>query len=392
MAKILYLLRYYPINGGTESVTIKLANEFISQNHEVGIFYLFDKTMDSLPFIDSKIKIFKSHSIPENFLKTDFNDIAELSRVIFEFNPELIINQTFDAHFVKKVCGEKIKLITCQHNQIFLPAILNDNSTFQKVLFKFLPKKIACKIISLKQQIKRNAKIKSDYIFSDRYVLLSERFENDLRKAIGFSYDKKKVESINNPAFFDKWLSESDYEKKENIVLFVGRISEQKRVDLILQIWREITSTVIRENWHLVVVGNGELYTKMQSFSAKIKCQNVEFIGRCNPLEYYEKAKIFLMTSGYEGWGMTLVEAQMNGCVPIVMDSFASVNDIITNNKNGLLIENNNIKKYSDALKKCIENPAELKKMAMEGIETSKKFNIKNIALKWNVVMKDVLK
>lgn len=43
------------------------------------------------------------------------------------------------------------------------------------------------------------------------------------------------------------------------------------------------------------------------------------------------------MTSAFEGFGMTLVEAQQYGVVPIVMDSYKSLHDIIKNDETASL-------------------------------------------------------
>jgi glycosyltransferase involved in cell wall biosynthesis len=51
------------------------------------------------------------------------------------------------------------------------------------------------------------------------------------------------------------------------------------------------------------------------------------------------------MTSAYEGWGLTLTEAQQMGVVPIAFDSFGAVYDIIENEYNGLIIPNSTDKK-----------------------------------------------
>ena len=48
--------------------------------------------------------------------------------------------------------------------------------------------------------------------------------------------------------------------------------------------------------------------------------------GQKNPEPYYNEASIFMMTSSFEGWGLTLTEAQQYGCVPLAFHSFASLN------------------------------------------------------------------
>ena len=77
-------------------------------------------------------------------------------------------------------------------------------------------------------------------------------------------------------------------------------------------------------------------------------------VRRKNPLRYYEHASIFMMTSAYEGWGMTVIEAMQNGVVPIVFNSYSAVYDILTDEEDGIIIENNDIKNYADKVS-CID-------------------------------------
>jgi glycosyltransferase involved in cell wall biosynthesis len=62
--------------------------------------------------------------------------------------------------------------------------------------------------------------------------------------------------------------------------------------------------------------------------------KRVNFEGYRNPQPFYKRASIFVMTSANEGFPMTLIEAQQNGCVPVVMNSFSALREIIQNNIN----------------------------------------------------------
>ena len=62
-------------------------------------------------------------------------------------------------------------------------------------------------------------------------------------------------------------------------------------------------------------------------------------VGKQSPQSYYLNSSIFLMTSDYEGWGMTITEAQQFGCIPIVLNTFASLQDLIANGENGFIVD-----------------------------------------------------
>ena len=90
----------------------------------------------------------------------------------------------------------------------------------------------------------------------------------------------------------------------------------------------------------------------------------------------YEKAKILLMTSNYEGTPMVIPEAMAYGTVPIVMNSFAGVNDIIKNGFNGILTKPFSIKDMSNTIQLLINNSNKLEEISNNAISTIK--NIDN--------------
>lgn len=80
-------------------------------------------------------------------------------------------------------------------------------------------------------------------------------------------------------------------------------------------------------------MGDGDDKDLYLELSRRLGLKNISFEGRRNPLDYYRKSAVFLMTSLFEGFGVTLTEAQQMGVVPMAMDSFDAVHDIIVHGK-----------------------------------------------------------
>ena len=119
--------------------------------------------------------------------------------------------------------------------------------------------------------------------------------------------------------------------------------------------------------------------------------KHVTMEGFKNPLPYYQKASIFLMTSAYEGFPMSLIESQQNGVVPIAMDSYSSLHDIIDNGDNGIIVADNDIDGFTKELKRLMQDRGLRKDMAMHGFCSCDRYKIDIIVNKWESIFKKLL-
>ncbi len=98
--------------------------------------------------------------------------------------------------------------------------------------------------------------------------------------------------------------------QKENIVLFLGRISEEKGLRLLLGAWKAIEM----EDWVLVLAGP-DWYGERKVLEEKIKCEsipNVSFTGAADEDlkdKLYREAKIFVLPSPMENFSAVVLEA-----------------------------------------------------------------------------------
>jgi len=184
---------------------------------------------------------------------------------------------------------------------------------------------------------------------------------------------------------------EIDFEKKQKTILFVGRISEyQKRLSLIIEIWKMILSEKKYDDWNLKIVGDGE---DMETLKEKTKnLDRIYFEGKQKSESYFEEASIFIMTSTFEGFGMTLAEAQKYACIPVAMNSFLSLSDIIENEKNGFIIPDGDINAMAEKIQILMTDESLRKEIALNGLESVKKFDIKIIAQKWEKLFNELSK
>jgi len=106
----------------------------------------------------------------------------------------------------------------------------------------------------------------------------------------------------------------------------------------------------------LIIVGNGSEKARLRLKTKNYQLQsNVIFEPWNNDLDsYYQSADLFLLTSNYEGWGMTVIEAANFG-LPIIMTDVGCAGEIIKNEESGIIIGVGDEKALAEAMIKLIK-------------------------------------
>ena len=377
---IAYIMRFWPEYGGGETITAILANEFVKRGHTIHVLYHYWNSITPMPYeLDSRIK--EKQLNTSNYTE---NNVNALGAYLRENKIDVMINQWGDQRLcfeAKKLSGAK--LVTCWHMNLFQErkpiaikskfyCLLAGRHNYQKRSIKF----------QVKEHLEREH-------MSDHYVFLSKSYENEyLRFAKGKS-DATKLDSIPNALTYSFDYDINHYNEKKKEVLFVGRMIEyHKRLSYILKIWKQIEADAQLIEWNLRIVGDGPDLQATINLCHELKLQRVFFEGFKDPQPFYEQASIFMMTSALEGFPMVLGEAQQYAVVPVVMDSFSSLHDIITNGENGVIVENNDINGFVYAMKELMNNNNYRKCIAQRCLFSSKRYTVDKIVDKWEVLFK----
>lgn len=326
-----------------------------------------------------------SYNFYEQFRKIGYNVILTVVGAnyaeLLKNNFDVIICNLMNKHNIKSELPKLFqlkqkydtKLLYCYHNTVGYELLIHT-----KIMQLIKKLKLECIV---KNKIK--AKLKCG-MYADKIVLLSESYIPIYQRFINF-YDNSKFVAIPNSLSFNLNNEDSILNEKRKEVLIVTRFDDkQKRIILALQIWKKIEESKKFGDWILRIVGGGgkdEL--KIKQFAKKQQLKNVIFVGRQKPESYYRTASIFMMTSAFEGFPMTLGEAQQFGAVPIVFNTFSAVFDIIENDQNGIIIENNNLNLYCEELKNLMLNADKREKMAIACLESCQRFSEEKVIAQW---------
>jgi len=374
-----FIYKYFPSVGGVERVMTILANEFIERGHKVTIFS-YCSTIDR-PFYPLNPNVAVCHLPSESKIDNDEN-VVFLLEMICKKEINIIVNHdtTNDSMrlcaAIKSRCDAKI--ITLHHGQIYLPY-----KSIKSIAQRFKrrnPRRLFPLLYYCYDHVRRTVHHRANIGIVDKYVLLSEAFKKD----ISF-YDKNnKSVVIPNPLSFDELFKLEDYNKKEKAVLMVGRLTESdKRFQMALKIWEKIETDLSLQEWRMIIVGDGDARRDIENTIQKRNLKRVKLVGRADSQPYYKNARIYFMTSAFEGFPLVLLEAMQCACVPIVMDSFATVHDLISSGKDGVIVPNNDIDRYVANAKAMMLNEKQLRNMAVRCVEKSSYYRPSRIVEQW---------
>ena len=112
------------------------------------------------------------------------------------------------------------------------------------------------------------------------------------------------------------------------ILLYVGRLDPQKRVDRLLLAIRELNTD--KPRFHLVIVGDGPSRVRLEGMAAEQHvAQHVSFAGWQDEVEpFFAAADVFVMTSDWEGMPNALLEGMAAG-LPVVAYECEGVRELL---------------------------------------------------------------
>lgn len=243
----------------------------------------------------------------------------------------------------------------------------NNCNILKRIFFKYLLKKVdlfSCETEECFEKIKKEGILGID--LSKKITLLKNGFDEDYLKD-----NKIKIKS---------------FEEKENIMITVGRIgTEPKNNEMLLKAIENIEP----KDWKIFLIGpyTDEFYKLYLQFLEQNpeKKEKVMLIGNIDDknilYDYYNRAKVFILTSRWESFGLVLGEALRFGNY-IISTDVGIARDITKNNEIGKLIKSEDELTLKEEIFTVINDKIDLKYKYDLSLELAKGFN-------WNKLVKN---
>ena len=280
------------------------------------------------------------------------NTSAFSTKGILKINKE--VNQCdlfFSPNFIIPY-NVKIRPITMLHDVVFLDMPKINSSYIEYKLKKHL----------MKRCMKKSSHIFTVSNFSlNRIVNYFPKYKNKV------SYCYNGVDKI-----FKDFAKEEPLEK-ENHILYIGNIKENKGIKTLLEAYKLIKD---KTNLSLYIVGDkGSLKTQDKSLDEYFNMDGVKFTGRISDeelLDLERKAKFLVQPSLYEGFGLPPLEAIYLKTKPIISDI-----EVFKEVYGDLDVEFFKVKDYNDLAEKILNTDYNVK---ADFDYINSKFDIKNFA------------
>ena len=342
-------------DGGGMSVYIQQISKYLSENHNVTV--VTGEKADS--FTDKNLE-FISLDMFESELNVEDKEIY-----LQEFKNKLVDSldlNSFDViHAHYWLSGLVAKEIS---NELNIPFIFTSHS-LGIFLDGYNKERVDCEKIVMT---------------STNLVTASSVFETMLI-ADTYKIDDNKIKKI-TPGVDRKIFIPDLSVEKENIILSIGRIQEQKGQLQTIEFLNNFKK--IQNDFKCYFIGgpsgkHGNVY--LHELKQTIKDFNldkhVEFLGdlpQTEIIELFKKAKLLIHTSKFETFGLVAIEANTMG-VPVLTTNNGSLMEIIENNKNGYLSENLIDSNVNNFVNNLFNNATKYEEIHLSCIEKSKKYD-----------------
>ncbi len=348
--------------GGAERVVSTLSNKLL-EAYEVHIIVLTKST----PFysLNKNIKLFNCReqfqpsSNIYHAIKSNISLYKTISSYLKEKKIDLVIGFITSANILAILAARKNK-IPCIISERNFPKKSNTGTQW-RILRKLLYKK------------------------ADFLVVQTDEIKKHFESIININ----KIVILNNPIAPELSDARDNNLKKENIVLNIGRLTEQKAQDLLIKSFANINN----DNWKLLIIGKGN---KQEEYKALIRDNNledkVELLEQTKDIaHYYNKSKIFAFTSIFEGFPNALTEAMHFGLPCVSTDCPTGPSKLINHNLNGYLIPMGDQDQLQIYLTKLMENEDLCKKLGTKAMESVKPYMAESVTQSWIYLFEKLL-
>ena len=199
-------------------------------------------------------------------------------------------------------------------------------------------------------------------------------------------YIHNRIRVIYNPISDSFVCGNALSTEKEDLIVSVGRLSPQKNQTMMIDGFKRVLN--VYPNYRLEIYGDGESrqgileYISSQGLKEKVMLR-----GRSNDIQsVISKAKIFVLTSNYEGMSNALMEAMYVG-LPVISTDLSGARELIINGKNGIIIPIGDVNAFAQETVSLVSDEMKMRELGGKACKIREMIDVNCIVEKWDILI-----
>ncbi|KAA8824949.1 glycosyltransferase family 4 protein [Bifidobacterium reuteri] len=343
-------------SGGTENVSIMIANELAQDNaYEISFISLFEEKPEPFFAIDRRIRREALYPQVTHGIQHYFDTVARLKRAVARLGAQVVIDiDGILDMYALPLKRRGVKVISWEHfNYLQNPLV-----PYRKFTRKWAAHS-ANAIVTLTN--------------ADRQL-----YRNHLNV-------RCPIIVIPNPMHLPE--PAPAYDPKSTTIISSGRLTYQKGFDMLV----DAAATVLPKHpdWQWLILGEGEDRPMLEEEIAKAGIGNQLVLkGRVADMDaYYRKAAFFVLSSRFEGLPMVLLEAKAYQLPIVSFDCLTGPAEIVQNQVNGLLVKDGDIPALASAVESLIQDSAKRERFSSHTLDDASRFDMASIIGQWKTLL-----
>lgn len=391
MAKIAVIISSLYACGGEERVVSLMANEWVKQ-HDVTIFTYENREVEGNNrndyFLSDRIKVERVQNMKDNAFRIFVKLLYRYTGMTSGNMSHKLIKRTF---YPQQLLEEWIKRI----NEGGFDLVIGISGMYTMLLGQ-IKDRISAKVIGWehssyegyfaprKGYIRNQEKLFSECTAKlEACVVLNEDIQSKYKEHLGLD-----TIVIYNPRSF---VSPKKASMEQKCFVTCGRVEAEKGYDDLIKAFHKVYQQ--NKDWKLVIVGGGSLKPGLEKLIEELGLIGVATItGYIHDVsERLLQGSVFVMTSRWEGFPMSITEALEVG-LPVIAYDIPAMQPLVTDGVEGKIVPAFDNDALAQAMLTVAGNQNMRKRMAQAAIKKAESLSSENIAKEWFSLFDRIMK
>ena len=348
--------------GGAERVMSTMANYWAERGWDISLVTLDGVSTDFYPLDPRVTRIGLSATAVSRSVhdawRNNARRIRQLRRAIMEITPHVVICFTFPTTILALIAGRAAGI----------PVIVGERSVPTQLAFSRV----------------WNGLRRATYRMAASVVVQTP----EVGEWIGEFVPRENVRVIPNPVA-PPGDARVPRRERGSMVVAMGRLGPEKAFDDLIRAFARSRA----EDWSLVILGEGEERDHLVAVARELGVESaVRLPDRVHePTAVLRSADVFVMSSRFEGFPNSLLEAMAVGLAVIATDCPFGPRHIIRHDIDGLLVPPGDVDALASAMADLMTNDARRHALSNRAVEVLDRFSLDTVMADWCRLIGDVL-